>query len=219
MSCHAGFDTHRCIAVPFPAYIASPCSLQRDIFVTQICLQSVHHRIVLPAVIRLPAQKTCRTCHTQGKRTHRKSLTDRSIEEISRTIIMTSALKLLSAGGFHSQAQGHLRNIARFLGMKPFVMQDLNVGRDIHIAGAGSFAVILIVPSINRHPYRYIRPAREQGHVHARENIHRIIVLVSDVPFARQFGAQVTTHQTVRHIDDRQSIRTEVSRRDTRRLT
>ena len=55
MSRCTGFDTHGCIAVPLPSYVAAPGSPEGEILVPQLRLQTVHDCIVLTAVIGLPA--------------------------------------------------------------------------------------------------------------------------------------------------------------------
>ena len=66
-------------------------------------------------------------------------------------------------------------------------MQYLHVGRDIDISGAAADTVILLVPPIDRHPDGEVRPSREEGHVHAREDICGIVVLKTKITIRRHF--------------------------------
>ena len=113
-----------------------------------------------------------------------------------------------------------MRYIHGVAGLEPFFMEDLYLRSDVYVSCAAPFAVVLVVPPVDRHPDMYVRPSCEQGHAHARKNVRRtVLFLVAEIALSRQLQAQFLVCRTVGHVDYRQCVRTEVSRRYTRRLT
>lgn len=131
---------------------------------------------------------------------------------------MPAAVELFAAGGFHCQTDSHLRDILGVGGMKPRVVQDLYVGRQIHISGTTAGTIVLAIPTIYRHPDRQIRPARKKRYMHARKYIGGAVVIITEITIRRQFKAQMAIGSSVQHLGHRKSIRSEIQGRYTCRL-
>ena len=219
--------------VVLPAGIAGKGFRKVEVAVCPLCHHAILHGVVLPPVVRLPAEEPRRYGSPQAVvplavAAQRERLGHRGVEEIARAVVVASVVEL-TAGG---RAQGGAQGPVGAPPLRLLLAHQLHVDAHIHVAAQMALAGFLLmgrlyaahlnilvgvsVPLHRRHPHRQVGAVGPQGNVQFQGYVRRVVAAAAKEMVDSQFGTQVVLHPAVEHLGHGKGIRPEIIGRNKR---